>query len=294
MIYNYYVEDIFNLSTNSAQKAILESDFILTKRGQNRDAIKFLGEEKFKKIKKIIIDDSLSETDSLFSELLEIKKEIKISIDISLIDRKTIADLFSLIAKISTEAVCSVSVIYTLAKYSSPSGERMINNIVKPVSHFFSGWSTRPGLPIMSIVGLGYERDKAMGAIEYLESSKAYLYLPKSQEERYYNDVVNENESILSIFDTSNQLTYRVESPAEAIYSLDSILSANKHQYKIVLFPFGPKIFYALSLVASIPHPEASVWYVSGENSDNDSSQDRDVSDVLGFHFKIKVNNEVS
>lgn len=290
MISDYYLQNIYNLvDIETIKQALLNSHFILTMHGDSRDVISHLGKDMFTDCQIVDLSENIFHAESLLNkfENTEEQGELKIAVDISLIDRKTLANVFSLIAKLAIQRTCSVDVIYTLAVYSPPSGELESNNSVKPVSSFFSGWSTRPGLPIMTVVGLGYERDKAIGAIEYLESSRTYLYIPKSQEDRYYQDVITENNDLLDSINERDLISYKVESPSEAIYSLDSLITAYKNRYKVVLFPFGPKIFYALSLVASIPHPEASVWYVSGEDGDNDSSQDREVSTVVGFHFNI-------
>jgi len=286
MISNYSITGMTNINNESAQSEMIDSDFIITKRGNKRDAISHIGVEIFENIKIILLDQDNIE------ELLRCKHEseesIKLTIDISLIDRKSLADIFSLLAKLAIEHTYIVKIIYSVARYAPPSGKYYSNATVKPVSNFFSGWSTRPGMPVLSIVGLGYEKDKAMGAIEYLESSKAFLFIPESIENKYYADVMKENYRILDIFDKSNQFPYKLESSIEAIFSLDSVISANKNNYKVVLLPFGPKLFYALSLLTCIPHPEVSIWYVSGESGDNDSSQDRNISELLGFKFCIK------
>ncbi|EAP95645.1 transcription elongation factor GreB [Vibrio splendidus] len=281
---NYNIKNLDNINETSVTDELVSSDFIITKRGKYRDALSFLGESTFVNIQTIDISGDIE------GALKEHKKQYqktKLSIDISLIDRKSLADLFSLIAKLAVNHIYEVCIIYSLAEYAPPSKHISPNSNVKPVSHFFSGWSNQPGMPVLSVVGLGYEKDKAIGAIEFLESSEAYLYIPTSKEESYYNDVVSENSQLLEQFGLNNQFIYQLESPIEAIYSLDTVISANKSKYKVVLFPFGPKLFYALSLLSCIPHPEVSVWYVSGESGDGDSSQDRKVAGLIGFRFEI-------
>jgi hypothetical protein len=282
---NYNITKITNIDNDSAKSEMLESDFIITKRGDIRDAISYIGSELFQDDKVLTLDRDNIEL--LLKQRHGTEQSTKLSIDISLIDRKSLADLFSTLARLAIEHIYEISVIYSLAKYAPPSGENCPNNDVKPVSNFYSGWSNRPGMPVLSIVGLGYEKDKAIGAIEYLECSKAFLYIPQSMEENYQKDVLNENSSLLEYFGKKSQFSYKLESPTEAIFSLDSVISANKNNYKIVLLPFGPKLFYALSLLTCIPHPEVSIWYVSGESGDSDSSQDRDISTLLGFKFCI-------
>ncbi|WP_318491431.1 transcription elongation factor GreB [Photobacterium leiognathi] len=281
----YNITNIINLDTTSVEREMLNSDFIITKRGVNRDAITYTGLQERLNDKILCID--IDDVEGCLKQNQENGPSTKISVDISLIDRKSLADLFSILAKLAIEHCYEVSIVYALAKYAPPSGEILSNNNVKPVSHFFSGWSNRPGMSVFSIVGLGYERDKAMGAIEFLESSEVCLYIPQSIEEDYFTDVITENSSLLEHFNKRYQLLYRLDSPIEAIYSLDAVIRANKNKYKVVLLPFGPKLFYALSLLTCIPHPEVSVWYVSGESGDRDSSQDREVSSLIGFKFCI-------
>ncbi|PMM55438.1 transcription elongation factor GreB [Vibrio lentus] len=285
----YSIRNLRNIVNNSAKDEMLECDFVITKRGHKRDAISFIGESQFQSVKVLTIDEDI---EGHLREKSRLDDVTKLSIDISLIDRKSLADIFAIIARMAIEHTYEVKVIYSLAKYTPPSGKVHPNNNVKPVSHFFSGWSNRPGMPVLSIVGLGYERDKAIGAIEFLESSEALLYIPQSLEEEYFSDVLKVNRRLLDSSGENNQFLYQLESPTETIYSLDSVISANKNKYKIVLLPFGPKIFYALSLLSCIPHPEVSVWYVSGENSDSDSSQDRDASELLGFSFCINSSGQ--
>jgi hypothetical protein len=104
-------------------------------------------------------------------------------------------------------------------------------------------------------------------------------------ESKYKQDVKTENENIIHSVPPENILDYDVHRPVDTIYSIDSMINSNKSKYKVVLFPFGPKFFFASALVASIPHPETSLWYVSGEEKDNNTSQDRKVKKWLGFKF---------
>ncbi|NVK57826.1 MAG: transcription elongation factor GreB [Alteromonadaceae bacterium] len=291
MIPKYSITGIKDIITESGvSDEFLSADLILTSHGLKRNAINYLkiGD----KVKKKLFDVSENDLDlnTIVGEL-EITDSLKVAIDISLLDRRRIADVFVELTKLSTKYRCKISIVYLLAKYSPPSGLPVSNHSVKPVSSFFSGWANQPGLPIMTVVGLGYERDKAIGAIEYLESSRSFLFFPKSSEEQYFDDVLATNSEIVSSTDENHKINYRVESPVEALLSLDSLLEANKNKYKIVLLPFGPKIFYAMNLLASIVHSEVSVWHVSGEEEDGDSSQDREVASVFGFKFEMLVTN---
>ncbi|TMP23750.1 transcription elongation factor GreB [Pseudoalteromonas rubra] len=272
-------------------KKLQRSDFIITKKGNTRDVVSYFG-GRINPLKQIIFD--CLDTGLIKEKLKALwsnGKKITISLDISLIDRKTLAEIISIIGKATLNSPIQILLIYSLAKYTPPSGEYVINSSVKPVSPFFSGWAQRPGLPTLSIVGLGYEKDKALGAVEYIESSDNFLFFPQSAEKEYSSDVEVMNEALIKSAKSKELMKYNVEQPTDTLYSLDSILSSVKNKYKVVLFPFGPKIFYALSLLAAIIHPEASVWYVSGECGDKDSSQDREISSMTGFEFTIQINS---
>jgi len=289
---NYLIENLKDISQKTVKAVIENSDLLLTVHGEHRSVVRLIGAVNLESI--LVIDVKNIETTQEITKNIErltlenkLENSIKISIDISLISRKNLAEIISILAKSSKNVDIELNILYSLAKYSPPTDDLISNSEVMPVSRFYAGWPKKPGLPVMSIVGLGYEKDKALGAIEYVESSKAVLYLPNSEETSYRNDVEKENENILRCVPKEDKVNYSVESPVETIYSIDSLLSANKASYKVVLFPFGPKIFYASSLIASIPHPETSVWYVSGEEKDNNASQDRECVSFLGFSCKI-------
>ncbi|EKO3500883.1 transcription elongation factor GreB [Vibrio fluvialis] len=288
---SYKVKNIYDLDSANLKDSVVNSDYYIHKEGSYRSVLKYLSASMNTKCKIINIDNSIDLFKEVVDQLLDQEnndnKKINFSVDISLINRKEIANLFTQIVRLCSAYCCKINICYGLAEYNPPSSGIDFNHIVKPVNQFFSGWSTKPGLPVMTIVGLGYEKDKALGAIEYLESSNTVIYIPNSQEQRYREDVEKVNSSVLSVVKSENKIEYDVESPSDAIYSLDSVLISNKTKYKTVLFPFGPKIFYAASLVSCIAHPEASVWFVSGEDNDLDSSQDREIIDCVGFHFEI-------
>ncbi|QYJ78335.1 hypothetical protein [Shewanella acanthi] len=287
----YIVEEIKDIPSDKIINAINNSDLFISYKGLKRNIFDFennkLDENKFilvndydesnlkEKIKKVISDS--------------IKEDFNICIDISLISRKTFSEIISTLAIICINKKLIIEIVYSLAKYSPPAKGRFYNNLVKPVSNFFRGWALKPGMPVMTIVGIGYERDKAIGAIEYLESSKTMLYIPDSIENAYKTDVLDQNSNIISSVSTESLIDYTVERPSEIIYSLDTLISSHKNRFKTVLLPFGPKIFFAASLISAIAHPETSVWYVSGEERDTNSSQDREIVASIGFSCSIKT-----
>lgn len=287
----YVVEDIKDIQGDQVENAIENSNFFISFKGNRRNIFDFTSDiefgEKFifvNDMDEAILRDKLN---NLISKSTD--DDISVCIDISLISRKVLSDIMSILSILCVNKNLVIKIIYSLAKYAPPSKGRFYNNLVKPVSNFFRGWALKSGMPVMTIVGIGYERDKAIGAIEYLESSKTMVYIPDSVESAYRADVLDENSNIISSVGADSLINYTVERPSEIIYSLDTLIGSHKNSFKTVLLPFGPKIFFAASLISAIAHPETSVWYVSGEEKDFNSSQDRDIVSCIGFSCSIKT-----
>lgn len=290
---NYFIEELVNLSESSLVDKVKTSNALLIRDGRKRSIERLIDNSEITSVPRFNIA-SYDELEEVFGEILKLLHNIKeetvftITLDISLLSRKVIAEIMSFVAKQSKKHDIELCIVYELIKYKAPSRNVFSNNAVKPVNRFYNGWSHKPGLPILTIVGLGYEKDKALGAIEYVESSSSLIFLPNSIEEKYREDVDRVNHNVLSVTSKENKIEYDVGNPVQTIFSIEALINANKSKYKIVLFPFGPKIHFACSLIAAIAHPETSVWYVSGEDNDKNSSQDRDIAAVIGFSCKIK------
>jgi len=213
---------------------------------------------------------------------------IEITVDISLIKRSSIASIFAEIFRASSKRRVKLNIIYTLAKFIKPEDDRLpTTDVVEPVHEMFSGWSSKPGLPVMTIVGLGYERGKAIGAVEYLESSGCFLFIPTSPESDYYDQVVEKNEDLIQLINDQDKLEYKVLEPIQTLYQIDSLLASKKTSNKVVLLPFGPKIFYACSLLAAVANPEVAVWNACGNEKRSLEYQDREMVTYAGLACTI-------
>jgi len=217
--------------------------------------------------------------------------KLTIIIDVSLIKRAHLAIIFNEIYELSTNREINLYIYYSLAAYTPPDkSDPAPNKRVTSVHPRFMGWDDEQDLNIMTIVGLGYEKEKATGAVEYLESDRSILFIPNSSEEQYLQEVKNQNDYLIQSTKLSDRIEYDVESPVKTIMKIDSIISSCKNRYKPVLLPFGPKIFYACTLLVALSHPNASVWYVSGEDNEK-QRPDQDPVSTFGFKCTISVNN---
>jgi hypothetical protein len=212
---------------------------------------------------------------------------IKVLLDVTSLPRVKIALVISEFMSYCPKNSIDLTIAYTLAKYVPPSSDELEpNNRVSPVTSQFAGWVSSAGLDVTTIVGLGYEQGKALGAVEYLQASDWFLFSPQSPEKKYRKMVENHNKQLIKAARTNNLMDYEVLKPVQTLLTLGSVIAGIKTNSKPVLLPFGPKIFFALSLLAAIIHEEAAVWYVSGE--ENEEPVDRPASThTTGIRFLL-------
>ena len=219
--------------------------------------------------------------------------QCRVTIDISCIAGDTLAELFYNLSKFANQCEINVKILYTLAKYIEPKKENSFNKTVSPAHRAFSGWLANPQFPILAIVGLGYESDKAVGAVEYLDASEEYIFVPNSSEIKYKDKVEEVNKNFIRRNSENKRFDYIVEDPVYTIHTLNSLLVAAKKEFKPVLLPFGPKIFFACALVVALANPEASVWYVSGQKNDTQHDE-QEVASIIGFEFSLTTEMLIS
>lgn len=191
----------------------------------------------------------------------------RIAIDISCMSRPTMAAAFQAILEVGDRKMLRFDVLYVLAEYTPPPAELPPNEDIRPINDWFAGWPTNATASTSLVVGLGYERDKASGACEYFDASETWVFVPQSSILDYQTTVQANNEVLLARARRRDlSATYRVERPTETFGLLASTVSRIVPKMNPVLLPFGPKIFFALSLLVASVYREAGVWHVTGDS----------------------------
>jgi hypothetical protein len=196
-----------------------------------------------------------------------------ILIDLSCLARQQIGDLFAAIKDLAKKGPVDLQIAYSLSRFVKPPmhWSSAIRRIA-PVNNDFAGWTATPDNPIELVIALGYEKGKAIGAAEYLEPGETWLFVPKSPEEKYLREVEVQNNELLFEHKTK-RLEYEVLSPVDSYHSLLSLVRGMRNVSRPILLPFGPKIFFGLSLLVAMVIEEAAVWFVDGEiTSSSDAS----------------------
>lgn len=221
-------------------------------------------------------------------------RESRIFVDVSAFPRRILAAVLDAIrAAVVDGALVNLTLAYRLALFSKPSDlPAPANRRVAPVHPNMAGWPRVPGLPVHLIVGLGYERGKALGAVEYIQPAHLSLFFPESPEVRFAKQVQARNHELLEGIREESVFHYPVMDPSSQFALLSSLLQALVTNSKPILLPFGPKIFYAVCLLVSFRFSEVSVWHVSGEE-DEPASQVRPSSHVTFASLSLRPDTKV-
>jgi len=165
--------------------------------------------------------------------------------------------------------------VYVPAKFQDPPSKNPDNEVVEPVEGFAS--LMPPDLPVAAILGLGCEREKALGIEQLLDPKLTALMIPRfGGDDRFYAWVLRNNRYILEKTRSEWKFDYRLDAPAATFNVLNSVVGGLVEDYRVVLASFGPKILGVLCFLLAAKQPEVSVWRISSGRhaSPRDASPD--------------------
>lgn len=218
-----------------------------------------------------IIDNQPSAIADLLQESIEAcgsEREVPFSvlIDISSMSRPMLADIVRLMSELDAPLGVIATFVYLPAAYVKGNAEHAPVAVSQPVTPEFAGWTSTPELPITAVIGLGYEPDLALGAIEFLEPTAAWAFIPTGEDRRYDDAVKEANRNLEVMLSDDRSMLYPVDDPARVHAALEALVYGLVQRSRPILIPFGPKIFsLCCLLVARSYAPSVTVWRVSGE-----------------------------
>lgn len=189
--------------------------------------------------------------------------KLHLAIDISSMSRLMVANMCYSLLNDSKRDI-DITILYAPSKYSRPSEN--ISPIMNsgPVIHEYSGWSKNIQKPVIAIFGLGYENGRALGAFDYMDASDAYLFMPVGEDKRYEDDLLKINQNLITEVGYNKVFEYNLNNPYDTFIQLKSMVDGLKTNGRIVLVPFGPKMFNIIALlVTQIYRKEISLWRIS-------------------------------
>jgi len=193
---------------------------------------------------------------------------LRVCVDISSLSRFRLATMIDAVRGLTSRFSVEVDFAYSVAAFSPPPKEAEPNVAFGPVVPGFAGWSCRPEDPTSVVVGVGFERDKALGAIEHINPAEVWSFKPADRHRGYSRAVEKANEELWNWIQPNRQFTYSVYDPFECLSRLESLSSGVIRSRKLVLLPFGPKVFALSCLLVACIHSEIGVWRVSSEQQE--------------------------
>jgi len=205
----------------------------------------------------------ITQVELLFSS---VGTNARVAIDISSFDRRRLAILLQAAHK-RGESIgnLNVNLLYTPAEYSAPPAHLKGEPLeAGPVNDSFRGHLRRTSLPLAAVFGLGYEPQRAIGAFELLEPSRAWAFRPESDSADFSASLDEANRLLLSAFSPREVLTYPVLNPGETFYRLESLVSGLSRSHRVVLVPMGPKVFAVCCLLLGLDDAveRPAVWRI--------------------------------
>jgi hypothetical protein len=164
----------------------------------------------------------------------------------------------------TTECNCALEVFfaYAPAQFRRSAQKSWPNEFVEP-AHGFAALST-PDLPVAAVIGLGSERERALGLQQWLDPSRTMLLVPNSGAgDRFHAEVRKSNRDLLARTPHEWVFPYSPFEPAATFSMLASIVDGLRSSYRVVLASLGPKIFGLLCFLLATKFDDVSVWRVS-------------------------------
>lgn len=189
---------------------------------------------------------------------------VRLAVDVSSGSRRRIAQWIEAASTWNGRSPLEIDFLYAMARFAQPAEEEVPNVEAGPVLRSFAGWATDPGAPTLLILGLGYERDQAIGAVEYIEPAEVWAFDPSGPDSEYSSAIKFANEQLWSMRPKApRRIRYDPAQVFQTFGVVEGLLASLVRRSRPVILPFGPKIFALTALLAARFHPEAAVWRVS-------------------------------
>jgi hypothetical protein len=201
------------------------------------------------------------------------RTSLRVGLDVSSMTRVLMAHLIGLLFVKMGERQLSLTLLYATAKYQQPPEDSGPFVDFQPIAGC-EGWTLHPERPLSVVLGLGYEADQAVGAVEYLDPSGIWAFVPNGDDTRFHRDLNRANEALWPILEPSHRLEYWIANPSNLYVELRGLVETLARRSRVILVPGGPKIFSALALLVKFEvGDEVSVWRAS-------THRFRNISDV--------------
>lgn len=210
------------------------------------------------------IEDAIDESESASSSDV-----VRLCIDISSMSRRRIASWIEALRTRGARREYCVDFVYSLASFagSPKSTDGSAIERVEPVLPSFAGCLTDPERPLVALIGLGFEPERALGAIEYVEPTDIWALWPEGGDEGFFDSIRVANETLWQSWER-RAIHYSIQEAFRTFVLLESLSYGFLQEGRLLILPFGPKILTLGALLCACLHPELAVWRVSAGESE--------------------------
>lgn len=190
----------------------------------------------------------------------------KVLIDISSFNRRQLAAATQTLLQSPMFGSSEIVFAYSLAEFREAPSQPARFVDFGPITGY-EGWTAHPERPTVLVIGLGYDEDHALGAIEFLDPTATFCFVPIGADPRFGTAVLQNNKNVLELLKQRHVSEYRVLQPFHTIWELLTLVQDLLVDSRVVLVPMGPKIFCSICMLAK-HHlgDEISVWRASGHD----------------------------
>lgn len=150
---------------------------------------------------------------------------------------------------------------YTEAEFMIPPKEEPETINFSPIKGFCN--LSIPAKPTALIIGLGYEKKRAFGLMEYFDAEIVNYFL--TEYSRYTEEVLERNKEILENVNEECIYPYSLNNLLLTQIMLQDLCNSLSQNYRIILAPCGPKPFTLLSFIVSSKNDNIDLWRISAE-----------------------------
>lgn len=262
--------------------------------GHHTDIFSYKENKKFfeaKYIPIIEVDDSDSndfQLHQILSETLEkklLENQLNVIIDISVMSRHRLSlIIWFFLTRLKSRS--KITIAYSLSKFIAPPTVAPPVKEIGPIIDELNGNLADLGRPTALVVGLGYEQNKALGAVTFIDPDIVYAFIPLSKELDFENEVLEKNSDLLSEI-RDKIFKYNVHQPYSTYLDLKSFFLDLSKENRPIFLPLGPKVIAALATILGWElSPNLPVWRVSSKGCEEPF--DKKPSHIINFTIEIE------
>jgi len=188
---------------------------------------------------------------------------VSVGFDISSFTRLQIAQVVDALSNVGLPHL-AVAFLYAPAASDGWGRDARPITVASPVHPAFTSWLDDPGLPLAAIVGVGVEKNLALGVAEYLDVSFVHAFVPVGGDPGFdsLNQLAN-NEFFLANY-LVRRAEYDIKDAFRLFTRIESLIYGMAPESRVAVVPLGPKVF-ALCAILAVAKSEraATVWRFS-------------------------------